>query len=100
MRKKIPLLVILLGAVLTPIAAQENSRPSENSGANLAASSQAVPDKALMQKIWDAWATMNPDNAAQFYDKQPNDVFFDIAPVRYEGWDSYSKGAANVIQQS
>jgi ketosteroid isomerase-like protein len=53
-----------------------------------------------MQKIWDAWATMNPDNAAQFYDKEPNDVFFDIAPVKYEGWDSYSKGAANVIQQS
>jgi ketosteroid isomerase-like protein len=100
MTKKIAVVVVLLGFVVTLMAAPENSRHSESTGANSAASTVAVPDKALMQKIWDAWATMNPDNAAQFYDKEPNDVFFDIAPVKYEGWANYSKGAANVIQQS
>lgn len=51
------------------------------------------PDKAAMQRVWDAWSTLNPANAAQFYDKQPNDVFFDVAPVKYQGWDAYAKGA-------
>ena len=99
MTKKIALVVVLLGTVVTLIAAQGNSRRSESTGANSAASTQAVPDKVLMQKIWDAWATMDPGNAAQFYDKQSTDVFFDIAPVKYEGWENYSKGAANAIQQ-
>ncbi len=26
-----------------------------------------APDKAHLQKIWDAWSTLDPANAAQFY---------------------------------
>jgi ketosteroid isomerase-like protein len=55
-----------------------------------------LPDKALMQKIWDAWATGDPANAAQFYAKGDH-VFFDIAPLKYNSWDEYQKGAASVL---
>ena len=37
-----------------------------------------VPDAALMQKIWDGWATLDPANVAQYYANGPH-VFFDIA---------------------
>ncbi len=60
------------------------------------ASSSPIPDKAHMQRIWDAWATLNPANAAQFYAKGDH-VFFDIAPLKYASWDEYQKGAAGVL---
>jgi ketosteroid isomerase-like protein len=46
----------------------------------------------LMQQIWDAWGTLNPDNAARFYSKDPTRTFFDLAPLKYVGWTEYSTG--------
>ncbi|HEX3821324.1 MAG TPA: nuclear transport factor 2 family protein [Candidatus Sulfotelmatobacter sp.] len=56
----------------------------------------AVPDKAYMQKIWDAWATADPANAAKFYASGPH-VFYDIAPLKYNSWDEYQKGVKEVL---
>lgn len=53
-------------------------------------------EKAYLQKIWDGWATLNPDNTAQFYAKGPH-LFFDIAPVKYNSWDEYYAGVKNVL---
>ncbi|MBV8051909.1 MAG: nuclear transport factor 2 family protein [Acidobacteriaceae bacterium] len=50
-----------------------------------------TPDKALMQKIWDGWSTLDPANTAPFYAKGPH-VFFDIAPLKYNSWDEYEAG--------
>ena len=96
MQRRLVSVVLFLSALAMLVAAQESSRHPARAGAP----SGAVPDKALMQRVWDAWATMDPNNAAPYYDKQAGDVFFDIAPVKYAGWDDYAKGAANVIQQS
>ena len=54
------------------------------------------PDKALLQKIWDGWATLNPANVAQYYATGPH-VFFDIAPLKYNSWEEYSKGVPQVL---
>jgi ketosteroid isomerase-like protein len=62
----------------------------------LSAFASPIPDKAHMQKIWDAWATLNPANAAQFYAKGDH-VFFDIAPLKYSSWDEYQKGSAGLL---
>jgi len=55
-----------------------------------------TPDKALMQTIWDGWATLDPTNVAQFYAKDPH-VFFDIAPLKYNSWNEYQQGVKNVL---
>lgn len=55
-----------------------------------------APDKAYMQKIWDAWGTADPANAAKFYASGPH-VFYDIAPLKYNSWDEYEKGVKAVI---
>ena len=55
-----------------------------------------APDKAYLQKIWDGWATLNPDNVAQYYATGPN-AFFDIAPLKYSSWDEYRSGAKAVL---
>jgi len=55
-----------------------------------------TPDKALMQKIWDGWGTLDTAKVAQFYATGPH-VFFDIAPLKYNSWDEYQQGVKNVI---
>ena len=50
------------------------------------------PDKAYLQKIWDGWSTLDPANVAKYYATGPG-VFFDIAPLKYNSWDDYEKGA-------
>lgn len=61
-----------------------------------AAMSAGVPDKALMQKIWDGWATLDPANVAAYYATGPH-TFFDIAPVKYDSWEEYQEGVKKVI---
>jgi len=55
-----------------------------------------APDKALMQKIWDGWSTLNPANVSQFYAKGDH-VFFDITPLKYGSWDEYQKTVPSVL---
>lgn len=50
-----------------------------------------APDAALMQKIWDGWATLDPSNVARYYAPGPH-VFFDLTPLKYNSWDEYEKG--------
>jgi len=59
-------------------------------------SASAAPDKAYLQKIWDGWSTLDPDNVAKFYASGPH-TFFDIAPLKYASWDEYEKGAKAVL---
>jgi ketosteroid isomerase-like protein len=59
-------------------------------------SAAGMPDKALMQKIWDGWATLDPANTAQFYATGEH-TFFDIAPLKYNSWDEYQQGVKNVL---
>ena len=55
-----------------------------------------APDAALMQKIWDGWATLDPANVAKYYATGPH-TFFDIAPLKYGSWDEYEKGVTGVL---
>lgn len=60
----------------------------------------AGPDAALMQQVWDAWNTLDPANAAKFYDQSPSDIFFDIAPMQYRGWAEYQAGSKKMLETS
>jgi ketosteroid isomerase-like protein len=55
-----------------------------------------IPDKAFLQKFWDGWSTLNPDNTAQYYATGPH-TYFDIAPLKYNSWDEYKKGASALV---
>ena len=64
----------------------------------LAAPASAQTDfRALMRKTLDAWETKDPANAAPFYAKEPGRVFYDVAPLKYTGWDAYATGVQEVI---
>ena len=68
-------------------------------GQSKKASSKAAgpgPDKALLQKIWDGWSTLDPANVAEYYAKGEH-TFFDIAPLKYDSWEEYQAGVVKVI---
>jgi len=55
-----------------------------------------APDEALMQKIWDGWASLDPANVAKYYAPGPN-TFFDIAPLKYSSWEEYQTGVKTML---
>lgn len=48
--------------------------------------------KALIDRYYQAWSSANPDNAAPLYAKDPDLVFYDLAPLKYMGWSEYKTG--------
>jgi ketosteroid isomerase-like protein len=89
----VPLLIAALSCL--PVHAQSASK-AKASAAKTAGVGR-TPDRALAQKIWDAWSTMNPDNAAPYYDQSASHMFFDIAPLKYDGWTQYADGVRKLL---
>ena len=56
---------------------------------------KAAPDaefKALIEAYYTAWSTLDPENAAKYYAKDADLIFYDIAPMKYNGWAEYKAG--------
>ena len=62
---------------------------------------QKATDDATFRKLIDgycaAWSSGNPDNAAKFYAKDSNLIFYDLAPFSYTGWKEYSEGTHDLF---
>ncbi|PYX63886.1 MAG: hypothetical protein DMG74_15240 [Acidobacteria bacterium] len=91
MRKRFFTVLICLIALCLSSFAQH-----KKSGRKANAASGPLPDKALMQKIWDGWSTLDPSNVAQYYAKGDH-PFFDIAPLKYNSWEEYQTGVVKVL---
>jgi len=53
--------------------------------------------KALIDQYYAAWSTLNPNNAAKFYAKDADLVFYDIAPLKYNNWAEYKAGVTKAF---
>ena len=89
MKRSLTISLCLLALTLSGFAQAKKSTMKKSAAG-------PVPDKALMQKIWDGWATLDPANVAKYYASGPH-VFFDIAPLKYNSWDEYQAGVKNVL---
>lgn len=56
--------------------------------------------KALLDQYYAAWSTLNPDNAARFYAKDADLVFYDLAPLKYKGWGEYKTGVIKAFTET
>lgn len=54
-------------------------------------------EKAYLQQVLDAWCTLDPQNVAKYYGKGADHVFYDVSPLKYQGWASYEKGAGEFL---
>jgi ketosteroid isomerase-like protein len=48
--------------------------------------------KHMIQTYWQTWSHLDPDKSAIMYSKDPDLVFFDVAPLKYNGWNEYADG--------
>jgi ketosteroid isomerase-like protein len=54
--------------------------------------------RGLEDKLWQAWNTrLNPADAAGFYSKNPNNLYFDFAPLKFTGWEEYQRVASKTL---
>lgn len=53
--------------------------------------------KELIEQYYAAWNTGDPANAAPLYAKDANLIFYDITPLKYNGWREYDAGVRNVL---
>jgi ketosteroid isomerase-like protein len=85
-------------ALMSALCAAQAASPARSSTPQPAARADSgAPDKALMQRFWDAWGTLDPAKAAPYYSKHPQNVFFDLAPMSYTGWAEYQEGVKNLL---
>ncbi len=75
--------LLIGGALLGTHAQQPKDSLTDAAGGDFA---------ALMQTVLDAWSTLDPANAARYYASEPDHVFFDFAPMEYDGWQAYAEG--------
>jgi ketosteroid isomerase-like protein len=87
MRTK-PFLAVLFALLLCIVSVAQTKKAKAGSGPG--------PDKAHLQKIWDAWGTLDASKPAEFY-AQGAHTFFDIAPLKYSSWDEYQKGVGPLL---
>lgn len=80
------ILVLLAGATGAGAQAEKKAAPAG------AAAKPAYDFQALMQKIFEAWSSTDPSGVAQYYAQGPGHVYYDIAPLKYNGWQEYAEG--------
>jgi ketosteroid isomerase-like protein len=56
--------------------------------------------KALINEYYTAWSTLNPDDAARFYAKDADIVFYDVAPLKYNAWAEYKAGVIRAFTET
>lgn len=78
------LAVIFLFAALLPVAAQTKKAAGK--------ASDDTEFKALIERYYAAWNKGNPDAPAEFYAKDADLIFYDIAPFQYRSWAEYHDG--------
>lgn len=68
------------------------------------AGSKTVDDasqfKALINQYCAAWSSGNTDNPAKLFAKEPTLVFYDLAPLKYTGWEDYKQGVQKTFLES
>ena len=80
------------GFVLCLAALAGAARAADKSGGN-----DAATFKPLIDNYWQAWSTLDPDKAAPMYAQDADAVFFDISPLKYNGWNEYKEGVKKVF---
>jgi ketosteroid isomerase-like protein len=78
------LLILAVASVAKPLPKKSTADPA--------------PDRAYMQKVWDGWSTLDPDNVTKFYAGGPH-TFYDIAPLKYNNWDEYENGVRGELSK-
>lgn len=82
------LCVIALAAIALPAGAESKT------------ADDASQFKGLINQYCAAWSSGNTDNPAKLFAKEANLVFYDLAPLKYTGWEEYKQGVQKTFFES
>ena len=77
------LTLVLMVALANVIEAKAPARRAQAADAEF---------KKLIADYYAAWSQLNTDTPAKYYAKDADLVFYDIAPMKYNGWKEYHDG--------
>ena len=92
---RIALAIMIALLVTAPVLARAK-RTAANPAPDAALNSEF---KKMIDEYYTAWSTLNPDNAAKFYAKDADIVFFDLAPLKYNAWSEYRAGVIKAFTE-
>jgi len=46
--------------------------------------------KSRTYALWTAWDSLDPSRVAEFYSKDPTDIYYDISPLKFRGSQQYA----------
>ena len=52
----------------------------------------------IIKDYYAAWNTLDLDQPARYYAKDADLVFYDVAPLKYNGWQEYRNGVENLLK--
>jgi ketosteroid isomerase-like protein len=85
--KRLLYFVLALTLITTPVWSQAKSDKDE----------AALRDR--IDKVLAAWSAKDVKKASEFYAKDPDLAFYDVAPVKYNNWAEYEKGVVPLLEQ-
>src|SRR5690349_13745916 len=77
------LTLVLMTAFASAVQAKAPARRAQAADAEF---------KKLISDYYTAWSQLNTDTPAKYYAKDADLVFYDIAPMKYNGWKEYHDG--------
>lgn len=85
----IPFFITLCVMLTFLVAAAHPGKPDN--------ASDTAEFKGLIDRYWSAWSSLDTDTVAPYYAKDADLVFFDVAPLKYQGWNAYKTGAQKTL---
>jgi ketosteroid isomerase-like protein len=92
---------VALAAALTLSACAQTKAENAGKTKTKGSATQSAEDEQIrsrMDEVWAAWSTLDVRNPAKFYSKDPGLVFYDVTPLKYNGWSEYERGVQKVLQ--
>jgi ketosteroid isomerase-like protein len=56
--------------------------------------------KKIVDDYYDAWNSGSLANAGEYYAKDPDLVFYDVAPLKYQSWKEYEAGVQKLFLEN
>lgn len=99
--RRVSLAVLVCLAVSAPFFNVHSASSKPVSAAQATAAGQAgatsLPDKAVLARVMNGWASLNPDNVTRYYDQASALPFYDISPLKYDGFAAYLAGSKQML---
>jgi ketosteroid isomerase-like protein len=81
---------VFLSILLTASLAAAQTHAAKKSAASKKSSGTLTA--AYLEKVMDAWSTMDTKNVTRYYSQAADNPYFDVTPMQWPNWEAYAKG--------